>query len=247
MVEKLKVRFFRKTIDYDEFVDLQIALVRAGIRNVEASTDHILLAANYELAEEYGLKYIIGGGNHHGEGIMPESWMEDAKDLTFLKAVFKKQMGRDLKNIPVLSLWKWLYYRFVKKIEIINLLDYYPEFRRDKSIEFLQKEYGYVPYGDKHCESKFTAWFQKWYLPAKFNIDKRRAHYSSLINAGEMTRAEAIEKLKEPLYYSRLGKFEDEQRILGYPKTEKIYGDYPNEQKLRKFLAKAYGNIRKRK
>lgn len=66
--------------------------------------------------------------------------------------------------------------------------------------ELLKGEYNWLDYGRKHGESVFTRFFQNYYPPVKFNFDKRRAHYSSLICSGQMTRKEALEKLAEPLY-----------------------------------------------
>lgn len=243
MVEKLKVPFFRYTIDLKEFSDLLISFVRAGIKNIEVGTDHILMASTYKMASQHGIKFILSGGNHSGEGVMPESFGENASDLRFIKSVFKKQMGRKLnsKKLPTISLLKYLYFRFVKGIKIINWLDLH-EYNRAESIKILEKEYGWKPYGEKHCESKLTAWFQNFYLPTKFGIDKRRPHYSSMICSGQMTKQEALEKLKEPLRYVPFG---NEEKVLKYPISKKNYGDYPNSYKLRKQLSKIYGIVRR--
>ena len=53
---------------------------------------------------------------------------------------------------------------------------------------------------EKHYESRFTKFFQSYYLPLKFNFDKRRAHLSSLIISGQITRNEALNKMKEAVY-----------------------------------------------
>ena len=62
------------------------------------------------------------------------------------------------------------------------------------------KELGWRPYPGKHYESIYTRFIQAYLLPKKFNIDKRKVHFSALINSGQMTREEALEKLKEPPY-----------------------------------------------
>ena len=79
------------------------------------------------------------------------------------------------------------------------------DYDREKSIKFLEKEYDYKSYGEKHCESTFTWWFQNYYLYQKFGIDKRKAHYASLINSGQMTRKEAMQLLLECPVYPELG------------------------------------------
>lgn len=212
MVEKLKVPFYRYTINLTNFKAMQAAFMHAGVKNIEIPTDHILMAASYELASKYGIRTIISGGNVATESIMPASWGYNARDLTHIKAIYRGS----LKGIPTCSVWKWNWYRWVKGIRIVYLLDYFT-YRRDEAIAVLEKEYAYQPYGDKHCESVFTTWFQNWYLFKKFGIDKRKAHLSSLIVSGQMTRAEALNNLLVNPVYPELG---IEARVLKYPKHE---------------------------
>jgi hypothetical protein len=60
-------------------------------------------------------------------------------------------------------------------------------------MELLKKEYNWKDYGGKHKESRFTDYFQEIYLPNRFSIQKKRAHLSSLIVSGELSRESAIE------------------------------------------------------
>ncbi|MGH9372435.1 MAG: N-acetyl sugar amidotransferase, partial [Vicinamibacterales bacterium] len=61
------------------------------------------------------------------------------------------------------------------------------------------REIGYRHYGGKHHESIYTRFFQSHILPIKFGIDKRKAHLSSLILSGQVTRAQALAALDEPI------------------------------------------------
>jgi hypothetical protein len=79
----------------------------------------------------------------------------------------------------------------------------------------LIEKYGFKSTGEKHEESIFTRWFQAFYLFEKFGIDKRKAHFASLINAEQMTRSEAMALLLERPVYPQLGL---EKRALSYPK-----------------------------
>jgi N-acetyl sugar amidotransferase len=215
LVEKLKVPFYRYNIDLDKFKDLQSAFLKAGVPNIEIPTDHILMAVSYELAEKYGIKWILSGGNVATESIMPPSWGYNARDLTHIKDIYKKIKGKKLTGLPLCGVWKWNYYRWIAGIKIFYPLDYL-DYNREKSIKFLEKEYGYQSYGEKHCESLWTWWFQNYYLFTKFGFDKRKAHYSSLINSGQMKRSEAVELLAEQPVYPSLG---IEQKVLGYQKS----------------------------
>ena len=64
----------------------------------------------------------------------------------------------------------------------------------------IKGELGWQEYGGKHLESFYTKFYQTYILPVKFGYDKRRAHYSSLIVSGQMTREEALGLLKSKPY-----------------------------------------------
>ena len=215
LVEGLKVPFYRYTIDLKKFRELQSAFIKAGLKNLEIPTDHILMAVTHEIAARYGIKWILSGGNVATESIMPASWGYNARDLVHIKDVYEKNTGKKLTGLPVCSLLKWNWYRWVKGHKILYLLDYV-----DYDIATALKElgeYGFQPYHEKHCESIFTWWFQNYYLFEKFGIDKRKAHYSSLINSGQMTREEALEATAGNPIYPSIGL---EGRVLQYPRGE---------------------------
>ena len=44
----------------------------------------------------------------------------------------------------------------------------------------LVDRFGWQRYAHKHYESRFTRFYEAYWLPSKFGFDKRRAHFSSL-------------------------------------------------------------------
>jgi hypothetical protein len=126
---------------------------------------------------------------------------------------------------------KFNYYKWVKKIKTVYLLDYL-DYNRNQAIKILEEEVGYKPYGDKHCESVFTRWFQNYYLFEKFGIDKRKAHLSSEINSGQMTRSEAETILAEQPVYPHLGL---EWKVKKYPKRS--HDDFKTDEGLYSLLS----------
>jgi N-acetyl sugar amidotransferase len=240
MVEALKVPLYRYVIDLKKFKELQGAFLKAGIKNLEAITDHILFAITYEMANKYGIKYILTGGNTATESIMPASWGEDPRDLKWIKAVYKSQTGKSLKGLPTISLLKEQYYRLIKQKKFIRLLDFI-DYNREKAIELLQKKYGWKPYGEKHCENIWTWWFQNFYLFEKWGIDKRKAHLSSLINSGQMTRQQALDELGRNPVFPELGL---ENKVMNYGRSS--YNDYKNSSKIRQWVVKLYKYIPKK-
>lgn len=208
----VKVPFQREVIDLSKFRELQSAFLRAGLINAEIPTDHVLTALAYQTAAQHGIKWIISGGNEATESIMPASWSYPARDLVHLKDVYLTMTGKKLEGLPTMSTWQFNLYRWWYGIKTVNLLDYV-KYDRSESIKVLKDKYGYKDYGEKHGESIFTRWYQSFYLYEKFGIDKRKAHFSSLIVSGQMTRTEAMRQLESCPVYPRVGL---EVKVLTY-------------------------------
>lgn len=124
LVEGLKVPFYRYTIDLNKFRELQAAFIKSGVPNIEIPTDHILMTVSYEMADKYGIKWILSGGNVATESIMPPSFGYNARDLTHIKDIYKKFAKKKLIGLPVCGLLKWNYYKWIKGIKTFYLLDY---------------------------------------------------------------------------------------------------------------------------
>jgi hypothetical protein len=84
----------------------------------------------------------------------------------------------------------------MKILKPLNFINY----KKFEAINELESRYGWRYYGAKHWESRFTKFFQGYYLPKRFGYDKRKAHLSSLIVSGEITRNEAMEEMKNIIY-----------------------------------------------
>jgi hypothetical protein len=155
MVETLKVPFYRYTIDLEKFRELQTAFIKSGTANIEIPTDHLLMATSYEMARKNNIKYIISGGNLATEGIMPTQWGYQARDKKFIESVYGKTYLKKISGLPLMSLASYLYHRFLKGIQVINLLDYY-EYDRNQAKSLLNEKYGWKDYGDKHGGFRIT-------------------------------------------------------------------------------------------
>jgi len=239
LVEGMKVPFFRYSIDRKKFEELQGAFMRAGQINIEIPTDHILMAATYEMASKYRIKWIVSGGNVATESIMPASWSYNARDLVHINDVYKKMTGKKLAGLPICGLLKWNWYKWIKDIKIVYLLDYLT-YNREEAIKTLENNFGYKNYGEKHCESVFTHWFQNFYLFEKFGIDKRKAHLSSMIVSGQITRDDAMKIIEQNPVYPELG---IEKRVMRYPKRP--YTDFKTDEKLFNFISLVVRTLKK--
>jgi N-acetyl sugar amidotransferase len=200
IVNRLGFGLHTFVMDWEEFRDIQRAYFKASVVDVEVPTDQFIFAALHRIAYQNGIRFILAGNNVVSESINPEGWVYKNKlDLVNLKAIHKKYGALRLKNLPRLGLYERYFYEAIKGIQTVNFLDLIP-YEKDKVTEEIQRELDWKDYGGKHYESVFTRFYQGYYLPVKFNIDKRRAHWSNLILSGQATREQAIRALENPTY-----------------------------------------------
>lgn len=195
LCNKLEIDLHTVVVDWPAMKELQRAYMFSGIPNLDTPQDHVFAAAVYEYAQKYHIYYVLNGSNIATEGILTEGIEYDTVDFQNIKDIYKKN-GRGKKifeKIPHFNVWKYIYMQ--SKVKQIKLLNYVP-YSKTEAIQLLTDQFGWEYYGGKHYESRFTKFYQGYYLPLKFNWDKRRDHYSCLILNEELTRSEAIEKLK---------------------------------------------------
>lgn len=187
-------------VNWDDMRDLQLAYLRSAVSNQDVPQDHAFFAGLYHFATKNKIRYVLSGGNLATESILPAAWHGSAMDAINLKAIHKQYGDGRLKNYPTVSFFEYyIWYPLVKKMKVLRPLNFM-SYNKEEALAELRVTTGYKPYPRKHGESHFTKWFQNYYLPTKFNMDKRLPHLSSLIVSGQMTRAEALKKLEEPLY-----------------------------------------------
>lgn len=209
ILDKLDIDLYTHVIDWPEFRELQLSFLKSSIANAEIPTDQAITAILYKMASKFGIKYIINGGNVNSESIMPEAWMEDNLDTKLIKSIHRKYSKKPLRTYPMMGYIKLAYYILIKRIKYVGILNFV-DYDKEAAIRFLEKEYNWTPYKEKHFESIFTRWFQSFYLINKFNIDKRKAHLSSLIISGYIDRDHALRELREEyLDYESLKKDEE--------------------------------------
>lgn len=199
VLNQLGVDLYTHVIDWEEFKDLQKAYFKASVVDIEVASDHAISALIWNIAASRGMKYILSGTNYSTEGIMPRSWVWTKNDATNLKDIHRKFGTGKLKSYPILGYLGLVYLKKVKGIRTISFLDYL-EYDREDAKKTLIKQLGWEDYGGKHHESLFTKFYQAYILPRKFNIDKRKAHLSTMICSGQISREEALIELAQPLY-----------------------------------------------
>jgi N-acetyl sugar amidotransferase len=206
-IEKLVERFGFDletfVMDWEEFRDLQRAYFKASVIDLEIPTDHMIFGALYKTAARHNIKYLLSGTNQATEWLLPQAWYYRKFDLENVRGIHKAFGERPMKMLPALGVWEQAWYYFVKGIRNVHILDLI-DYNKPRAKQFLIDELGWRDYGGKHHESIFTRFYQGYILPRKFDVDKRKAHLSSMILSGQATREEALAELQQPTYDERL-------------------------------------------
>lgn len=242
LVDGLGLDLYTEVINWEEMKDLQLSFIKSGVPHIDVPQDHAFFATMYKFASKYKIKTILTGGNYSTECVRnPLEWMYYQSDSIQLRDIHKIFGTGQLNEYPVTNiLWHKIWLPYIKGIKIIRPLDYIP-YNKDEAMQILVDKFGYQKYPQKHFESRFTRFYEGYWLPHRFGYDTRKVQYSSLILTNQMTREEALESLKTPPYSQDLVNedFEYVSNKLGITKEElwgyfnapkKTFRDYKSQQ-----------------
>lgn len=266
LIKKLNIDLYTFVIDWEEMRDLQVAFLKSGVANQDTPQDHVIFAKLFSFTAENNIRYVLSGHNIATESVLPESWEYTARDDKHIRAIHRRFGTRKLKTLPIMSVFRsFLYARLapikcLPGMKIVNPLNFV-DYNKERAKETLAREIGWQEYGAKHFESRFTKFFQAYWLPQRFGYDKRRAHLSSLVLSGQITRDNALKELHKPMYPEQ--ELEEDKdfvrKKLGLSATEfenilsspiRHHSEYPSYatlgrawrlvQKFGRFLARSY-------
>jgi N-acetyl sugar amidotransferase len=242
LVDGLGLDLFTEVIDWEEMKDLQRAFFRSGVPHIDTPQDHSFFATMYKFATQHGVKHILTGANYSTECIRnPMEWMYFQSDVRQIRDIHQQFGRRPLRNFPLTSiLWHKAWLPYVRGIKVLRPLNSMP-YIKTEARQLLMDRFGWQPYPQKHFESRFTRFYESYWLPERFGYDVRKVQFSSLIVTGQMTRDEALAELQKPPYdaetigqeiefvANKLDITVDELKsYLALPK--KTYRDYKNQE-----------------
>ncbi|MBX9574768.1 MAG: N-acetyl sugar amidotransferase [Caulobacteraceae bacterium] len=251
LVDGLGLDLYTEVIDWPEMRDLQLAYFKSGVPSLDTPQDHAFFAGLYNFAVKNKVKYILTGANYATECVRePLEWAYHASDLRQIRAIHGAHGSRALRKFPQADIFKFkIYYRFVHGLKVIKPLNYVPYFK-EQVMDDLVDLYGWQKYAHKHYESRFTRFFEGYWLMERFGFDKRRPHFSSTILSGQMSRDEALRRLGGPAHdpdtiaadfeyiATKLGVSVDELESYKHA-PKKFHWDYPNNLPLIELGTKA--------
>jgi N-acetyl sugar amidotransferase len=244
LVNGLGLDLHTDVVNWEAVKRMQVAFLRAGIPDQDLVQDAAFFSGLYRFAREYKIRHIITGSNFSTECCRePEEWGGylgiDKKLFDDIWAKFgdgKENNDFPLVDILVSKLW---YQRFLG-IKVHHPLNLVPYVKRDAEDE-LEQRFGWRRFQHKHHESRFTRFYEDYWLPRRFGFEKRRAHFSSLIMTGQMRREQALDRISRPemdehylkqefeYVAHKLGLTVDDLREL-FKMPRKTYRDYKNKR-----------------
>lgn len=200
VVDGLGLDLYTEVINWEEMKDLQVAFLKSQIADQDLPQDYAFFSALYQFAKKYKIKYVLTGSNFSTECCRePEEWGGYAGiDKTLVNDIHKKFGKNPLKSFPIVDILVYkLYYKYILGMEVFKPLNLVPYIKEDVEA-LLYERFGWEKFLHKHHESRFTRFYEDYWLPRKFGYQKRRAHFSSLILTNQMTREEALERISRP-------------------------------------------------
>jgi N-acetyl sugar amidotransferase len=253
LVDGLGLDLYTEVVNWEAVKRMQVAFLRSGIPDQDLVQDAAFFSGLYKFARQYKIKHIITGSNFSTECCRePEEW---GGYLGIDKRLFgdiwaRCGDGRPNDEFPLVDILVYkVWYQKVLGMTVHHPLNLVPYVKKDAEDE-LEQRYGWQRFQHKHHESRFTRFYEDYWLPRKFGYHKRRAHFSSLIMTGQMTREAALERIAKPEMDEHFLKQEFEyvahkldltvdelQQIFDAP--NKTFRDYKNKRDLIGFGANA--------
>lgn len=201
LVDGLGLDLYTEVVNWEDVKRMQVAFLKAGIPDQDLVQDAAFFSGLYKFARKHKIKHIITGSNFSTECCRePEEWGGYLGiDKTLFGDIWSKygdgkpNTGFPLVDILVYKLW----YQKVLGMKVHYPLNMVPYIKKEAEDE-LERLFGWQRFKHKHHESRFTRFYEDYWLPRRFGFEKRRAHFSSLIMTGQMTRDEALDRLSRP-------------------------------------------------
>jgi N-acetyl sugar amidotransferase len=252
LLNGLGLELYTEVINWEEMKDLQVAYLNSQTAEQDAPQDIAFFSALYKFARKNKIKYVFTGANYSTECCRePEEWgAYPGIDKVLINDIHSRFGKIPLKTFPIVDIFMYkIYFKYILRMKIIKPLNYVPYIKKDAE-KLLETLFGWEKFQHKHHESRFTRFYEDYWMPKKFGYEKRRAHLSSLILTNQITRDEALKRISKPEMSEEFLKHEFEYvaNKLGLTVNElqtifegqnKTFHDYRNKRSLIGLGAKA--------
>ncbi len=186
-------------LDQEQYADLVVSYMKAGVPNIAVPQDNCDLAFIYDAMYKHQVNYFLSGDNFALECILQKGNSYSNLDVENIKNIHSKFGTKPIDKLKFISSDQKREIKEKVGIEILKPLDLI-DYNKDRAFAELKEFCGFEYYGGKHLENTLTEFIQLYWFPKKFNVDKRTSHLSSLIVSGQLTRDDALKEMERPLY-----------------------------------------------
>lgn len=237
VLDKLNVDLYTYVIDNKEADDIFLSFIKAGVPELDVSTDLAIAELMYRAAAKYKVKYIFEGHSYITEGIAPLSNMYF--DGKYIQSIHKKFGKLPMQTYPLMTFghfMKWTVFKQIKKIRPF----WYINYSKEEAREYLEKEFGWQYYGGHHLENRIVAMQHSYYNYRKYGIDNRNLSLAAGVRSGMLDREAAIDEFynHEPYledglldYFKERMHLTDEEFESLMKTPNKRYTEYPTYKK----------------
>ena len=256
LCNRLGVTLHTLVLDWEEFRKMQISILEAGVPDLEAPTDLFINYALRQVANKFGIKYVLSGTNPQTEAVMGSNWSYGQRDPLYLSALYRRTWGKNPVLLPFRNWYVALAEQVIGSLQIIRPLKY-TTYGKTLATERCAAVANWQEYPRKHGESFITRFYQDYFLPERFGFDKLRAHLSCLVLNGDLTRESALRILDGETKTRGAGHEADIQYFctkLRIPRDtfdrymtapRRFHGDYPSIKS--HFLFRALKTLKRRR
>lgn len=200
LVDGLGLDLYTDVVNWESVKRMQVAFLRSGIPDQDLVQDAAFFSGLYKFARQYNIKHIITGSNFSTECCRePEEWGGYLGiDKTLFGDIWRQFGDGGSNDFPLVDIlvYKILYQKLLG-VKVHHPLNFLPFIKKDAEEE-LERRFGWQRFQHKHHESRFTRFYEDYWLPKRFGYEKRRAHFSSLIMTGQMARDQALDRISRP-------------------------------------------------
>ncbi len=251
VLKALDVDLYTHVVDNKEADDIFRAFFRAGVAEIEASTDLALAETTYRAAAKFKIKYVLEGHSFVTEGITPVG--RNYFDGKYIESIHARYGSRPMRTYPLMTFSRFIYWSCIARIQKVRPL-WYLAYSKEEARAFLEREYGWQYYGGHHLENRMTAFFHSIYAPQKFHSDFRNNSLSARVRNGEMDREEAWSEYNSPphvedellSYFKKRLQISDDEyaRVMAQP--PRSWYEFPTYKKRFERLRPLFGMLARR-
>jgi hypothetical protein len=172
LVDGLGLDLYTDVVNWESVKRMQVAFLRAGIPDQDLVQDAAFFSGLYKFARQHGLKHIITGSNFSTECCRePEEWGGYLGiDKTLFGDIWAQCGDGKPSDFPLVDILVYkVWYQKILGMKMHHPLNLVPYIKKDAE-DVLEQRFGWQRFKHKHHESRFTRFYEDYWLPRRFGF-----------------------------------------------------------------------------